>query len=530
MGRGQSIIIPNKTRWFGGSGGAMWPVVVIAAVCVLAVAVKVAVALTYAGPVTVTANMSPFSPNPVKVNSSATSSLSANYTPPSGVSEGDLSAQYDWSVQVQYKPLEADSFGSPPSGSYTDSISPTQPSTSSSATLTFTPLIAGYWQVSASCGVTVTDTKTNQYWSGSANAGPEDLTSIILTINPNSQDSVFLNTGNIAVVTYGPSDLNIQATISGGATFANGATTQTLTSSPTELWFYGPNVYSSGGTGSGELTVTASVPSGQSSPAVSNGVRQSAAAASSPGGNFNVHISFNIFAISSAGQQAMSTLGQSFVNSGVGILGGQMKAQENTALQDVSQSSPYYADAQEEYNYLNNEGGYSTIQNNLQSSLNNFLTGITGAPVPSSVDASQGTNTPAMPGFPASVISLSNFTPTFTAGVVAPVLGPNWTLPDPKTGNFYASVGAILNGNFNAGDLAQGTASVSTTIPYVQGFNNKVTSAIDVTAGFNFTSPIFPLAGAKFHLGLAVGYSYYNNDMKNQPPAVAATLSLSWSQ
>ncbi|MGC9261652.1 MAG: hypothetical protein ACP5I8_16430, partial [Phycisphaerae bacterium] len=126
--------------------------------------------------------MSPFSPNPVKVNSSATSSLSASYTPPSGVSEGDLSAQYDWSVQVQYKALGADSFGSPPSGSYTDSISPTQPSTSSGATLTFNPLIAGYWQVSASCGVTVTDTKTNQYWSGSANAGPEDLTSYTLDI------------------------------------------------------------------------------------------------------------------------------------------------------------------------------------------------------------------------------------------------------------------------------------------------------------------------------------------------------------
>ncbi|NNM88617.1 MAG: hypothetical protein HKL95_08870 [Phycisphaerae bacterium] len=182
MGRDQSVIFPKKTRWSGGHGGAMWPALAIAAMCVLAIAVKVAVALAYAGPVTVTANMGAFSPNPVKVNSSATSSLSANYTPPSGVSEGTLSAQYDWSISVQYKALEADTFGAPPSGSYTDSISPTQPSTSSSATLTFTPLIAGYWQISASCGVTVTDTKTNQYWSGSANAGPEDLTSYTLDI------------------------------------------------------------------------------------------------------------------------------------------------------------------------------------------------------------------------------------------------------------------------------------------------------------------------------------------------------------
>ncbi|MGC9217304.1 hypothetical protein, partial [Acidithiobacillus sp.] len=379
----------------------------------------------------------------------------------------------------------------------------------------------------ASCGVTVTDTQTNQYWSGSANAGPEDLAAIILTINPNSHDSVFLNTGNIAVVTYGPADLNVQATISGGATFANGATTQTLASSSTELWFYGPNVYSSGGTGSGELNVTASVPSGQLSPAASSGERQSATVASSPGGNINVKISLNLFAISTLSQQTVSTLGQSFVASGVGILSGQMKAQENTDLQAVSQSSPYYTDAQEEYYYLNNGGGYSTIQNNLTSSLNNFLAGIIGAPVPSSVDAGQGSNTPAMPGFLASAISL---TPTFTAGVVAPVFGPNWTLPDPKTGNFYASVSAVLNGNFNAGDLAQGTASVSATIPYVQGFNNKVNSTVDVALTFNFTSPIFPLAGAKFHIGLTAGYSFYNNDMKNQPPSVAATFGLSWSQ
>lgn len=166
-----------------------------AVTCVLAVAVRVALAaLTYAGPVTVTAHMGAFSPNPVevKVNSSATSSLSSGYTPPSGVPEGDLSAKYDWTVaQVQYKATVNDpttgkllAYGSPPSGSYVSPIliSPSQPSTSSGATLTFTPLTAGYWQITVSCSVTVTDTKTNQYWSGSANAGPEDLTSYTLDI------------------------------------------------------------------------------------------------------------------------------------------------------------------------------------------------------------------------------------------------------------------------------------------------------------------------------------------------------------
>ena len=161
-------------RWFSAAAGAA---------IVLLLLARVAMALTYAGPVTVTANMAPFAPNPVEVGNAATSSLSANYTPPSGVPEGNLSPQYDWSVaNVQYKALQADSFGSAPSGSYTDSISPTQPSTSSSATLTFTPLIAGYWAVSVSCSVTVTDTKTSQYWTGSANAGPENLTSVAVDL------------------------------------------------------------------------------------------------------------------------------------------------------------------------------------------------------------------------------------------------------------------------------------------------------------------------------------------------------------
>ena len=160
-----------------------WAGMVMVLVSVLAVAVKVAFALTYAGPVTVTANMGSFSPNPVQINNAVTANLGANYYPPSGVPEGDLSAQYNWSIgQVQYKALQADTYGTPPADSYTDSISPTQPSASSGATLTFTPLIAGYWAVSVSCGVTVTDTQTNQYWSGSGKAGPQDLTSYTIDI------------------------------------------------------------------------------------------------------------------------------------------------------------------------------------------------------------------------------------------------------------------------------------------------------------------------------------------------------------
>ena len=165
MDKIRSVTRPYGVRWPRLPRSARrWLSAVAAAMCVVLVATGAVMALTYAGPVTVTANMTPFSPNPVKVDDAATSSFSANCTPPSGVSEGDLSPQYDWSVSVEYKPLQADSFGSPPSGSYTDSLSlpihRDKLCCRLNATLTFTPKVAGYWQASASCGVTVTDTTT----------------------------------------------------------------------------------------------------------------------------------------------------------------------------------------------------------------------------------------------------------------------------------------------------------------------------------------------------------------------------------
>jgi hypothetical protein len=142
------------------------------------------------GTVSLTAFMAPFSPNPVRVKDTASSVLTAeigtDYSPPvpSGdEEEGALTYSYDWSLtQVQYKALQADSFGPAPSGSYTDSISPSQPSTGSSASLDFTPLIAGYWAISTSCTVTVTDTNNKETWTGSQNAGPEDLTSVAVDL------------------------------------------------------------------------------------------------------------------------------------------------------------------------------------------------------------------------------------------------------------------------------------------------------------------------------------------------------------
>ena len=107
MDKIRSVTRPYRARWPRLPRSVWrWFSAVVAAVCVILVATGAVMALTYAGPVTVTANMTPFAPNPVRVGNAATSSLSANYTPPSGVSEGNLSPQYDWSVSVEYKPLQ----------------------------------------------------------------------------------------------------------------------------------------------------------------------------------------------------------------------------------------------------------------------------------------------------------------------------------------------------------------------------------------------------------------------------------------
>ncbi len=141
------------------------------------------------GTVYVTANMSALSPTPVKVNSAATSSLSASTSslspPPPSEDESSLSTQYTWTVgQVLYKATQADQFHGADEGEYTATISPAQPSSSSNATLTFTPLVAGYFEVSTTCAVSISDTKSDGQlnWAGSGNAGPEDVTGYTLDI------------------------------------------------------------------------------------------------------------------------------------------------------------------------------------------------------------------------------------------------------------------------------------------------------------------------------------------------------------
>ena len=181
--------IGNGKRRGGGDGAGRawrgaWPYAALAlAVVVLGLTARLAWALNYAGYVTVIATMGQLNPNPIRAGDTATASLSATYEPPANLpAEATPSAQYSWSVSVAYKALYADSYGAPPPNSYTLSISPSQPSPSGGAELSFTPLIAGYWQLTGSCGVKVTDQTANEYWTGSANTGPADLISYTFDI------------------------------------------------------------------------------------------------------------------------------------------------------------------------------------------------------------------------------------------------------------------------------------------------------------------------------------------------------------
>ncbi len=195
----------------------------VAGLSLLLVAAGVALAApSYAGHITVSAGMGSFSPNPVEVNSTATSTLKAGYTPPPGVPEDDLPSAYTWTASVLYKAtLNAKAYGTPPANSYTDSIAPKQPANTGQATLSFTPTIAGYWEISSSCAVTATDTKTNKYWTGTGAAGPDDLTSYILHINygggivDNKTQDVSVGEQIPLMATYGPADMTLQWKIKG---------------------------------------------------------------------------------------------------------------------------------------------------------------------------------------------------------------------------------------------------------------------------------------------------------------------------
>lgn len=79
-----------------------------------------------------------------------------------------------------------------------------------------------------SCSVTVTDTKTNQYWTGSGNAGPEDLTSAIVAFSPNPIETGASKSdpGSIFVpvtATVAPKDLASNVSVSNFTTLPGGS-------------------------------------------------------------------------------------------------------------------------------------------------------------------------------------------------------------------------------------------------------------------------------------------------------------------
>lgn len=202
-----------------------------------------------AGNLTVTANMGSFSPNPVQApdaasgspGATATSSLSATVVPVEGVPEGQVTYGYGWSIDtVEFRAAKSDSWA-PASGGYAYSI--IQPDSSSgSATLKFTPLVTGYWQVTTECNVTAVDNSAGYYWTGSAKAGPENLTSYTFDItytgvaagtNQYDQDNNTVVTGKTVDVHAGwpiqlgaelsPSDLATQFSWSIGGAGGNGS-------------------------------------------------------------------------------------------------------------------------------------------------------------------------------------------------------------------------------------------------------------------------------------------------------------------
>ncbi len=172
------------------------------------------------GTVTVTVNMSAFSPPLVKVGSPATTTLSAtigsNYNPPvPSPDEGSLSDTYKWTLTLLFSPTASGTYssaGAPGTQNYY--LSPKPLPSSGTIPVTLTPERPGYWEPSASCTVTVKDSKNaNLTWTGSGNAGLAKLTSYILQIQYGGTDldgkTQDVSVGEQVTLSakYGPSDM-----------------------------------------------------------------------------------------------------------------------------------------------------------------------------------------------------------------------------------------------------------------------------------------------------------------------------------
>jgi hypothetical protein len=353
--------------------------------------------------------------------------------------------------------------------------------------------------------VTVTDTKTNQYWTGSGNAGPEDLTSVEITVSPKKGSTAFTNSEYFVSVTYAPSDLTANLTISGGMTFAGGVTSEKMTSGSEEVDFYGPNVYSSGGPGSGDITVTVSPPASGTN--ATNGAESASSPGGFSGGSLDVKVPIASFNLSDSFSQALHDVTSALVQSGVSAIMPNLELNTNNYLESLEANGGAQGTAAaNEYDYLNNPPnyGYGALTNDFTTLLNDVATGSGNAATPPQIDVLNGPPTFTMPGFPPSAVKGFSVAPIVSASFKYPFISSSGQWQDPKLGDLLTTFGISGKGPIND----------DTLVPISGNWTGSLTAAL--SAGHNFT-----LESGSYSFTVGFDVDLFNN--KNIQLAVQAT-------
>lgn len=179
----------------------------------LVVALAIALATTHrqqpaaAGTVNVAVRLEDINPQVVKVGNPASAlaeveTLSGYNPPVPPEDEGSLKYSYSWSATVMFSSTgAAGSYAAVNPGASTYSIKIDTP-TSKSPKITITPHEPGFWQVTASCGVGVVDSKNPaKTWSGTGTTNVQTFISATVTFSPspiitgadkNKPDSIFV--------------------------------------------------------------------------------------------------------------------------------------------------------------------------------------------------------------------------------------------------------------------------------------------------------------------------------------------------
>ncbi len=375
--------------------------------------------------------------------------------------------------------------------------------------------------------MTVTDTTTNQYWSGTGNAGPEDIISATLTMNPSNGTSVFLNTENYVVVTVAPADLapNTTLNITGGATFTGGVTTETMTSASEDVYFYGQNVYGSGDSeGSGQISATINSPATGGNGQSNMLIAAQATAASTSGGSVSGQITLNFFAVSKAWKQTGTDLG-SALNSAADSAFDLLKSNTNTYLASVgSGTGPQATGAQQMYDYLNYQGGYTTIQNNLSTAFQDVFAGTNAANSTQSVSADAKQNTvPLMPGFPASAIKNFTVAPPLNLSFNYPYISSNGTWQPPKLGDLLATFGVSGTAQIDYAGVLSGTWTGAISAALSAGHNFQLQDgAYTASSVFKFK---LNNSNASFQFSMDGNYEPADGELGG---AVTASFVVNW--